>query len=103
MARAPRIAAIVEDQTREDRRRPESGELALNSPLGKICLDGIEEVVLEDWHALAPVDLEMIGGLANIEAVLQDMRERAGHEALGGDDPAVRQFPRSWPDAVPVE
>jgi hypothetical protein len=41
--------------------------------------------------------------LANIEAVLQDMRQRADHEALGGDDPPVRQFPGSWPDAVPVE
>ena len=32
--RAHRIAAIVEDQAREDRLRPGSGELSLNSPLG---------------------------------------------------------------------
>src|ERR1019366_3123817 len=39
MARAHRIAAIVEDETREDRGRPGSGELSLNSSLGKFCLD----------------------------------------------------------------
>src|SRR5450631_2691701 len=35
--------------------------------------------------------------------VFQDMRERADHEAVSGDDPAVRQFPRSWCDTFPVE
>ena len=38
----------------------------------------------------APVDLVAIDDLTNIEAILQNMGERADHEALGGDDPAVR-------------
>jgi hypothetical protein len=51
-------------------RRPGSGELSLNSPLGKFCLDGIEEVMIEDRRVFTLVDLATIGDLANIEAVL---------------------------------
>ena len=90
MARAHRITAIIKDKTREDRRRPGSGELSLNSPLGKFCLDGFEYLAIEDRRVFAPVDLAAIDDLTNIEAILQNMGERADHEALGGDDPAVR-------------
>jgi hypothetical protein len=58
---------------------------------------------MEDRLMLAPVELAVIDDLANIEAVLEDMRERADPKTLGGDDPAVRQFSRSWSDAFPVE
>jgi hypothetical protein len=81
-------------------RRPECASQAADRCQS---IEGYGSVVIEDRHAFTPVDLAMIDDLANMEAVLEDMRERADHEALGGDDLAVRQFPRSWSDAVPVE
>jgi hypothetical protein len=66
MARAHRIAAIVKDQTRDDRRRPGPGALSLNSLLGKVCLDSIEELSIEDRRVFAPADLATIDDLANI-------------------------------------
>ena len=90
MARAHRIAAIVNNQTREDRRRPGSGALSLNGSFGKVCLDGIEELSSEYRRVFAPVDHATIDDLSNIEAVLQNMRERADHKAFGHNDSAVR-------------
>ena len=56
-------------------------------------LHGVEQRPVEDRLVLAGMDLAAIGDLADIEAVLQEMRERADTIALGGDCSSVRQSP----------
>src|SRR5215207_6849863 len=76
MARAHRMAAAVEQQSRQERLPLSSRVPPLNGILVEERLHGLEHRSLDQGWLLAFVDLSLVGDLADVEAVAQDVGQR---------------------------
>jgi hypothetical protein len=53
--------------------------------LGQTRLNRVEQPAIEDRLMLAAMDLATVDDLTDLEAVPENVGERADHKALGGD------------------
>src|SRR6516225_6189020 len=83
MARAHVVAAIVEEDSREEGRRARAAQLTVHGPVAKLRLHRFEQSPVDYRFVLTAIHLATIDDVADIEAVLQDVRERSHHEAPG--------------------
>ena len=103
VARAHRIAAVVEDPPREQGRGPRAPYFPPHRAFSEFRLDGVEQFSLKYRRMLAFVDFATIGDVANVKAVFQNMRQRADHVTRGGDRRPAGEHARFRPDALPFQ
>src|SRR5215207_7320964 len=77
MARAHQMAAAVEQQPRQERLPLSSRVPPLNGILVEERLHGLEHLSLDQGWLLAFVDPALVGDLAEVEAVAQDVSQRS--------------------------
>jgi hypothetical protein len=114
MTRAHAVAAVVEDAADQQSAGvcPSCIALAL---LSKFLLNGIKQVSIEDRRVFCGADLAFEHDLSDVEAVAQEIGERApcernatygstiGERAGLGDDFALSKVNQEQPDAAEVE
>jgi hypothetical protein len=69
------VATVVEDAAHQNGRRVRDADMPFPGILGQLGLDGFERGTIEDRLMLADVGLAPIDHLADVEAVLEEMRE----------------------------
>jgi hypothetical protein len=72
-------------------------------PLHEFSLHFVECSAVDNRLMLSGIDLALIDNLANIEPVLEEMRERPDHKPGSLNRPAVRKSPRLRTHAVGFE
>jgi hypothetical protein len=94
MAWTHRIAAIVHQEACQSRWRWRTAQLSLDGAIGELGLYRLEQVPIDDRCMLAFVGLAAIDDLADIEAVLEEVGERANPVSLGRDGRSVGENAR---------
>src|SRR5258707_13730498 len=80
----------LKEGSREDARGPAHAAPSADPAPGTLSLSRRKQRGIENWLVLTAVNVATVDHLANIEAVLEEMRERANSEAAPADDAAVR-------------
>src|SRR5215211_3403463 len=101
--RAHAVAAVVEDAAREDGGRALEPKLPCHGAGGELRLHGLKQVTLEDRLVLAAMHLAPIDHLADVEPVLEQIREGADAEADTAPLAPVGKAVCLCPDAAPIE
>src|SRR5215211_4542898 len=101
--RAHAIAAVVEDAAGEDGGRALEPKLPCDGSGGKLGLYGCEQVTVEDRLVLAAMHLAPIDHLADVEPVLEQVREGADAEADTAPLAPVGKAVCLGPDAALIE
>ena len=76
VARGHAIAAIIEDTTGEECRGIRSSCLVIVCLLSELCLNSLEQVIVDNGCLFPLEDLPLEGNLANVEAIAQQVCER---------------------------
>src|SRR5467141_4504754 len=71
------VAAIVENSPHQNGGRVRNVRMPFQGTFGQPGLDGVERGAVEDRLMLAGMNFATIGHVADVEAVLEEMRERA--------------------------
>src|SRR5260370_36634712 len=71
------VAAIVENPPHQSGGRVRNLRMPFQGTFGQPGLDGVERRAVEDRLMLAGMDFATVGHVADVEAVLEEMRERA--------------------------
>src|SRR5829696_8070798 len=103
VARAHAVAALVKQAAGQEGGRAAQPAASLDRLRGKLGLRGLEQGTIEDRLLLATVNVTAVDHLADIEPVLEQMRERPHREGATADGATVRQLPGLAADAAPVE
>src|SRR5215211_5200659 len=103
VARAHAVAALVKQSAGQEGGRAAQPATSLDRLRGKLGLHGLEQGTIEDRLVLATVNVTAVDHLADIEPVLEQMRERPHPERAPTDGAAIRALPRLAADAAPVE
>src|SRR5262249_8388519 len=85
------IAAVVEDAAHQDRRGTFDAHPSCPSVVGKLGLDSIEGGTIDDGRMLAGMGLTPVDHLADVEAVLEKMGQRAHAVRTAALDGASRE------------
>src|SRR4029453_4314606 len=96
------IAAIIEKAPAQERGRAAQAT-APRARLGReLGLHRLEQRGIENGLMLTAVNLAPVNHLADIEAVLEQMRERPHAKQPPANDPASREPPRLAPNLPPI-
>src|SRR5262252_1201149 len=87
----------------EDAGRAPEPHLPGNRIGGKLGLHRLEQVAIENRLVFSGVDLSLVHDLADVEPVLEKMRQRADTEADAAAHTAIEPGNRLGADAAPVE
>ena len=76
--------------------------MARDGVAGKLCLDRIPDVTVDDRLVLAGIALALVGDLADIDRVVQQLVDMAGTERCAAGAAAIVGFARlgAEPEAV---
>src|SRR6516164_4029345 len=85
MARAHAVAAVIEEAADQQTLGFGPFGLMVVDLVIQLGLDGLKEVLIENGGLLAFEDIALEGDFANIEAIAQQMRERASRERYTAD------------------
>src|SRR6516164_3476553 len=97
------VAASVKQAPAQERGRAPQPAAPCPRLGRKLGLHRREQRTIHNRRLFAAMDLAPVDHLADIEAVLQEMRERAHAEAAAADGLAVRQPPRLAANPPPIE
>src|SRR5215213_8111061 len=103
MARAHRMAAAVEQQPRQERLPLKPLIPPLNGVPVEERLHGLEHVCLDQGRLLAFVDLALVGDLAEVEAVAQDVSQRSPPDRGVADAAPVRPLAPDRADTARIQ
>src|SRR5215211_2116358 len=101
--RAHAVAAVVEDAAGENGGRALEPHLPCHGTGGKLGLHGLKQVTVEDRLVLASMHLAPIDHLAEVEPVLEQIREGADAEADAAPLAPVGKAVCFGPDVAPIE
>src|ERR1700674_4839117 len=103
MGRAHAVAAVIEDATGQDAGGTPEPNFAGNRIGGKLGLDGLKQLAIEDRLMLSGVNPAAVHDLADVEPILEQMRQRTDAEADAATHAAIQPDSRLGPDTAPVE
>src|SRR5918994_471789 len=103
MARAHRMAAAVEEQPRQERLPRKPRIPPLNRVPVEQGLHGLEHLLLDQSWLLALVDAALVGHLAEVEAVAQDVGQRSPPDRRAPAGPPVRSSAQDRADAARIQ
>src|SRR6266478_5869423 len=97
------VAAIVENPPHQNGGRVRDVHMPFQGTFGQPGLDGVERGAVEDRLMLAGMNFATVGHVADVEAVLEEMRERANAVAPASFRPAAREGAGLRGDVAPTE
>src|SRR5712671_335154 len=97
------VAAIVENPPHQNGGRARDLHMPFQGTFGQPGLDGVERGAVEDRLMLAGMNFATVGHVADVEAVLEEMRERANAVSSASFRPAAREGADLRGDVAPTE
>src|SRR5260370_25646845 len=97
------VALIVEISPDQNRGRVRDVRMPFQGTFGQPGLDGVERGAVEDRLMLAGMNSATVGHVADVEAVLEEMRERANAVSPAPFRPAAREGAGLRGDVAPTE
>src|SRR6266851_3140649 len=85
------VAAIVENSPHQNGGRVRDVRMPFQGTFGQPGLDGVERGAVEDRLMLAGMNFATVGHVADVEAVLEEMREGANAVSPASFRPAARE------------
>src|SRR5260370_21966095 len=85
------VAAIVENSPHQNGGGVRDVQMPFQGTFGPPGLDGVERGAVEDRLMLAGMNFATVGHVADVEAVLEEMRERANAVSSASFRPAARE------------
>src|SRR5229473_103118 len=97
------VAAIVENSPPQNGGRVRDVHMPFQGTFGQPGLDGVERGAVEDRLMLAGMNFATVGHVADVEAVLEEMRQRADAISPAPHRPAAREGADLRGDVAPTE
>src|SRR5260370_2376815 len=97
------VALIVENSHDQNGGRVRDVRMPFQGTLGQAGLDGVERGAVEDRLMLAGMNFATVGHVADVEAVLEEMRERANAISPAPHRPAACEGADLRGDVAPTE
>src|SRR5260370_2372606 len=97
------VAAIVENSPHQNGGRVRDVHMPFQGTFGQPGLDGVERGAVEDRLMLAGMNFATVGHVADVEAVLEEMRQRADAISPASFRAAAREGAGLRGDVAPTE
>src|SRR6266851_381155 len=97
------VAAIVENSPHQNGGRVRDTHMPFQGTFGQPGLDSVERGAVEDRLMLAGMNFAAVGHVADVEAVLEEMRERANAISPASFRPAACEGADLRGDVAPTE
>src|SRR5262249_48847004 len=103
MARAHAVAAVIEEAAGQQALRFGPVCLMVGELRVQLCRDGLEEVLIENGGLLTFEDIALEGDFADVEAIAQQMGERATRKGNAANGVAGLERADLGDDAPPAQ
>src|SRR5258708_38758555 len=97
------VAAIVENSPPQNGGRVRDVDMPFQGTFGQPGLDGVERGAVDDRLMLAGMNFATVGNVADVEAVLEEMRQGANAVCAASFRPAARQRAALRGEVAPSE